>query len=124
MTTLDYDGTPVEIDVGIAPLITALWARRIETASSCEDIDTSGADFGANPTGCAYVAFFDRHDARRFARTCRLGRAVDPLVVALDSPAPQEFAGGDDYGFEPGGVAFTVLFPADRIDAVAELLRA
>jgi hypothetical protein len=39
--TLDFHGEPVEIDVGIAPLIEVLWARGVGTVGSCEDGATS-----------------------------------------------------------------------------------
>lgn len=114
--TIDHQGQPVTLDVGIAPLVKALWARGISTVSSCEAIDTMPFDCGAPPPGLAYVAFRDGHDARRFARTCSEGRAVDPRVMKLDPVAPEDLAHGDSFGIEVGTVM--VLFPADRIAAV------
>ncbi len=123
--TLDHDGTPVEVDAGIAPLIEALWRRNIETVSSCENIDTSALDFGAVATGLAYVAFPPGAGARRFSKSARLGRSVDPLVETLttlegDLDGIDPLA-EDNLGITPG--VQTVLFPASRIAALADHFR-
>lgn len=116
---LDYHGQPVEIDTGIAPLIRALWSRGIETSGSCEDWATSGDDVGRLPAGRAMVCVADPHDARRFARTCRGARAVDP-TVRIVYPDASELAQAQAEGIRFG--AFLV-FPADRIPGVTERLR-
>jgi len=117
--TIDRHGEPIAIDVRIAPLIEALWARAIATVSSCEETATSEHGVGL-PAGAAYVAFPDRHDARRFARTCRGGRAVDPAVVLLPSVGPEDLL-GDELGIEPGTT--TVVFPTARIEIVTARLQ-
>jgi len=118
--TIEQQGRPIAIDVRIAPLIEALWARAIATVSSCEDAATS--EYGAGlPDGTAYVAFSDRHDARRFARTCRGGRAVDSSVLVLPPVGAADLVGNDGFGIELGTT--TVVFPAARIETIAARLR-
>ena len=117
--TILLQGRPIAIDVRLAPLIEALWARAIVTVSSCEDPATS-AYGGGLPGDTAYVAFADRHDARRFARTCRGGRAVDRSVVLLRSIEAEDLAIDDAFGIAPGST--TVVFPAERIEAIAARL--
>jgi len=117
--TICLHGRPVAIDVRLAPLIEALWARAIETVSSCEDTATSACG-GGLPQDTAYVAFSDRHDARRFARTCRGGRAVDRSIVLLPSIEAGDIAANDAFGITPGTT--TVVFPAARIEAIAARL--
>ena len=117
--TIRLQGRPVAIDVRLAPLIEALWARAIETVSSCEDTATS-AYGGGLPGNTAYVAFSDRHDARRFARTCRGGRAVDRSIVLLPSIEARDLDSDDAFAIAPGTT--TVVFPAERIEAIAARL--
>jgi hypothetical protein len=123
---LEHNGRLVEVDVGIAPLIETLWSRNIETVSSCEDIDSSQLDFGAVATGSAYVAFPPGGGARRFSKSARMGRAVDPLVETLTVRAENIDASADPLDPVNEGVTLgvqTVLFPASRIAALAERLR-
>ena len=105
----DFHGTPVEIDVGIAPLIEALWAAGIETSGSCEDWATSADDVGALPAGMAMVGFAHKDAARRFAKTCRV-KAVDPTVM-VSYPNAEELAQAEAQGVRFGGA---VVFPAHR----------
>jgi len=118
--TIDRQGQPITIDIRIAPLIEALWSRAIATVSSCEDAATSEYGVGL-PDGTAYVAFSDRHDARRFARTCRGGWAVDRSVIVLPPVGPGDLVGEDDFGIKLGTT--TVVFPAARIEAIAARLQ-
>src|SRR3954454_20098625 len=51
---LEHNGQTIPIDVGIAPVIEALWARGIETTGSCEDWT---ADVFELPECTAAIAF-------------------------------------------------------------------
>jgi hypothetical protein len=63
------------VDVSIAPLIEALWARGYETKSSCEN---GGEIYGWCPVGMAYVTFATEAEAERFARELRKLPGYDP----------------------------------------------
>jgi hypothetical protein len=63
------------VDVGIAPLIEALWARGYETRSSCEN---GGEVYGWCPLGMAYVSFATQTECERFARELRKLPGYDP----------------------------------------------
>jgi hypothetical protein len=123
--TLDHGGTPVEIDWGIAPLIETLWAREIETVSSCQDF-SEGYEC---VRGAAMVGFASKDDARRFARTCRQGRASDPSVRSFQ-PTPADAVGAEgtpeqlarEKELSLRGELSAVVFPAERIPSItAEL---
>jgi hypothetical protein len=64
------------VDIGIAPLIEALWARGYETNSSCEN---GGEVYGWCPVGMAYVSFATEAESERFARELRELPGYDPL---------------------------------------------
>ena len=66
----------VGVDVGIAPLIEALWALGYETRSSCEN---GGEVYGWCPVGMAYVSFATEADCKRFAHELRKLPGYDPL---------------------------------------------
>jgi hypothetical protein len=71
-TTLRHpDGRLLDaVDVGIAPLVEALWTRGYETKSSCEN---GGEVYAWCPVGMAYVSFASETEAERFAReVCKL----------------------------------------------------
>jgi hypothetical protein len=77
-TTLRHpDGRLLEgIDVGIAPLIEALWAGGYETRSSCEN---GGEVYGWCPVGMAYVSFATDTECKRFAHELRKLPGYVPL---------------------------------------------
>jgi hypothetical protein len=121
--TLDHHGEFVEIDVDIAPLIKVLWACGIETVGSCQDGGTSPQRCA--PVGTAWVAFADRHDGRRFARTCRRGRPHDPSVD-IGHVTTEDFAvaGADIAGEQRALLGATfVMFPSARIAEITAALR-
>jgi hypothetical protein len=66
----------VGVDVGIAPLIEALWAAGYETESSCEN---GGEVYGWCPLGMAYVSFATEAECERLARELRTLPGYDPL---------------------------------------------
>jgi hypothetical protein len=104
--TLNHRGQRVEIDAGIAPLIDALWARDIETASSCENLHQA-YPLGPAPTlaegsedderrwqrnpGNAMVMFANEDDARHFAQACE--QVTHPLNVYVGRPTEDDLAG-------------------------------
>ena len=112
--TLSPRGKPtVEVDVGIAPLIEALWARGIETVASCEDGGTSAE--GALPVGLAWIGFPDEGHASRF---CELGRGAIFGAFPLD---PATRARAENGGIPPD--TWLATFPAAEIGHIAELVR-
>ncbi|CAJ61800.1 hypothetical protein FRAAL3156 [Frankia alni ACN14a] len=61
----------MQVDVGMAELVHALWAYGIETAYSCQgDPDGDSED----PAALAYVAFASPADTARFAARVARGR--------------------------------------------------
>jgi hypothetical protein len=66
----------VGVDVGIAPLIEALWAGGYETRSSCEN---GGEVYGWCPVGMAYVSFAADAECERFAQELRELPRYEPL---------------------------------------------
>jgi hypothetical protein len=76
-TTLRHpDGGLLDgVDVGIAALVEALWARGYETKSSCEN---GGEVYGWCPVGMAYVTFATEPEAGRFAWEVRDLPGYDP----------------------------------------------
>jgi hypothetical protein len=104
--TIEHEDQRAEVDVGIAPLVLALWRSGFRTVSSCEAFPPAG--------GKAYVAFDDPGQAERF-RTV-VGTAQVLAVSAEDvANAPQ-----DDSGIPIGTVA--VAFPPSRIPAIVKRL--
>jgi hypothetical protein len=103
------EGEAVAVDVNIAPLIRALWARGVETVGSCEDGGTSPER--CTPPGAAWIAFVDWHDARRFARTCRNWCTYDSNVL-LFRPNAAELARAESEGIRFGAM---VVFPSTKI---------
>jgi len=113
--TLTLDGEAVEIDAGIASVIGALSARGIRTLASCEDGGTASQPSTA--AGVAWIAFADRDEARRFAKTCH-----DPTSRILTFTA-SEIAAVQSQGIDSrviAGVAFATCLIGD----VAERVRA
>ena len=103
----------VAIDVGIAPLIEALWARGIETVASCEDGGTSAE--GGLPAGLAWIGFPDERHASRF---CALGRDAILSCFPLDPEIRSQAARG---GIPPD--CRLVTFPTREISHLAESAR-
>jgi hypothetical protein len=112
---LEHDGRSIPIDVGIAPVIEALWARGIDTTGSCEDWD---ADVLELPEGTAAIAFVHAADAHSFAEACR--ESAGDKTVAIGLPDAQDIALGAEQGAEPWEA--TVLFPLERVPRIAERL--
>ena len=112
---LEHNGQTIPIDVGIAPVIEALWARGIETTGSCEDWT---ADVFELPEGTAAIAFVHAADARRFAETCK-ENASDTKVV-IGQPDEEDVALGAEHGTEPWEA--TILFPVERVPAIVRKL--
>jgi hypothetical protein len=89
------DGRLVEgVDIGIASLIEALWARGFQTKSSCQN---GGEVYGWCPVGMAYVSFASETECKRFARELGELRGYDPrrrveLVRLSAYPAAQTAA--------------------------------
>jgi len=112
--TLNPEGGPaVEIDVGIAPLIEALWACGIETVASCEDGGTSAE--GGLPVGLAWIGFPDEGHADRF---CELAREAVLGAFPLD----REIRAQAEQGGIPAG-SWLAAFPAAEIGHITELAR-
>jgi hypothetical protein len=104
---------PVEVDVGIAPLIEALWALGIDTVASCEDGGTSAE--GGLPAGLAWIGFSDEEHAGRFGG---LSRGVISGAFGLDPEIREEA--------EAGGIpasTWLTTFPTSAIAQLAELVR-
>lgn len=112
--TLTPEGGPaVEIDVGIAPLIEALWARGIATVASCEDGGTSAE--GGLPAGLAWIGFPDEDHAGRF---CELAREAVLGAFPLD----REIRARAEQGGIPAG-SWLAAFPAAETAHITELAR-
>lgn len=94
------------VDVGMAPLLEALWARGLTTMFSCQEQVRRDPD----DIKYAYIAFADNDDAVTFfsetVRTCDLDDHYD--TVRLES----------------GGHRGWVNFRTDRIDAITKWWKA
>jgi hypothetical protein len=89
-----------EVDVGIAPLVLALWRSGLDTVSSCEGFPPM--------SGLAYIAFPDRRNADPFVAVYRKAFREYPQMVTTiaEDIAPGSWA-------VPGIVA--VVFPPERL---------
>ena len=112
---LEHEGRSIPIDVGIAPLIEALWARGIQTTGSCQDWD---ADVFELPQGTAAIAFVHTDDARRFANSCR--ESPNDCRVVIAEPDEEDLALTAKHGTEPWEI--TVLFPVERVPIIVRAL--
>jgi hypothetical protein len=94
------------VDVGIAPLIEALWARGSETRSSCEN---GGEVYGWCPAGMAYVSFATEVEAGRFAGELRKLSGYDPQR-SVEFIRLSAFQGAATVAFEARLIAETTTY--------------
>lgn len=83
---LERNGSPVEIDVEMAPLIQALWGAGVSTEYCCQgdpdDGTKAGIDRLVNGGGYhpGYLTFSTIKDASRFVELCG---GIEPLLPKL-----------------------------------------
>jgi hypothetical protein len=91
---------PVDIDVEIAPLVTALWERGIKTTESCQD---------SHGRGVCFLAFEDPYAGVDFMR--RFGKLNRELDVQFDWAA-------NTYYHDDGTMWSCVEFPSEELGDV------
>lgn len=84
-TLIEHDGQRAEVDVGIAPLVLALWRAGYVTSSSCEAFAPAG--------GLAYVAFSPEHAEQAEAFRRIVGPEAQVVVTTAEDVAAAEAQG-------------------------------
>jgi hypothetical protein len=99
---VELNGGTVEVNEGIAALITALWERGLKTTGSCQH--QSGTDM-------AWIAFETLEQAHEFERIS------GGSIITLE---PEDYFDADGNPVSDDGGAAAVAFPHGAIDAVTK----
>jgi hypothetical protein len=72
-TRVSYGGHQIKVDIGMAPLLQAMWARGYQTQFSCE-----GGEDPNGPDQPAHIIFTDEAGGHRFLHDCATGIYTPP----------------------------------------------
>ncbi|MCV7494637.1 hypothetical protein M3D62_010655 [Micrococcus luteus] len=115
------DGTTVDIDAGVAPVVAAFAAADVNTSESCEDFGPALRELDLN----AYLLLRDNPAGDvNHSRTIREGGAFVRFSSA--TPAGERIAARlrERYSLDSGGIVNQVTFPLSEAGNVERIVRA